>query len=352
MNKLRAAAICVTVMLLAPAGALAKTFTVAVGPPGKVPAHLDLSAFLPSALTVHADDSIRFQIHGFHDIAYLPTGMARPPLVIPEPGSRAGDIRDAAGAPFWFDSAPKLRVNPIVAQPAGTGLLDPTAYANSGLPSRSNLTGSYVLRFARPGTYRLYCLVHRGMTVVVRVVPRSRRIPAPAQVQATAQAQLRAALHLARRLEAFRSPRLTVLAGHDAGPVSWMRFFPEHLRIRVGQTVTFRVDSMMEPHTITFGPESYTGAIERTLDEPQPVPGGPPALMFNPLAVYPSEPPGAPLIYTGTNHGNGFLNSGMLDTDPHTPNPSSVRIRFTKPGTYHFECVIHPDMDGTVTVTP
>jgi plastocyanin len=55
---------------------------------------------------------------------------------------------------------------------------------------------------------------------------------------------------------------------------------------------------------------------------------------------------------TGTNHGNGFLNSGMLDTDPHTPNPSSVRVTFTRPGTYRFECVIHPDMDATVTVTP
>ncbi len=353
MRKLTAALIATFVMVvLAPAGALAKTFTVEVGPPGKLPAHLDLSAFFPSRLTVHVGDSVRFQINEFHTISYLPPGMTPPPLAIPEPGSRAEDLRDAAGTPFWFDSAPQLEVNPLVALPAGGGTLNPNAYVNSGLPNRSRPTGVYLLRFTQAGTFRLYCLVHRGMSMVVHVVRQGRRIPSTAQVRATARAQLHAAFALARRLERLRPPRLTVLAGHDAGPVSWMRFFPERLRIRVGQTVTFRVDSMMDPHTITFGPASYTSAIEQTLIEPQTTPGGPPAPVFNPLGVYPSDPPGTPLIYTGSNHGNGFLNSGMLDTDPHTPNPSEVRITFTRTGTYHFECVIHPDMDGTITVTP
>ena len=352
-RKLRAAVIAAVAALvaLAPASALAKTFTIDVGPPGHLPAHLDMDAFFPSALTVHVGDSVRFQIMGFHDVAYLPPGMARPPLAIPEPGATAGDVRDAARAPFWFDSAPRLQLNPAIALPAGGGTLDPARYANSGLPGRSQLTGTYLLRFTRPGTFRLDCLVHREMSVLVRVVAAGRAIPSPARVRAIAGPQQRAALRLAQRLERFTPPRLTVLAGHDAGPVVWMRFFPEHLRIRAGQTVTFEVDSNHEPHTITVGPDAYTGAIERTLVEPQPTADGPPAVVFNPLGVYPSEPPGAPLIYTGSNHGNGFLNSGMLDTDPHTPNPSQVQITFTKPGTYHYECVIHPDMDGTITVT-
>jgi plastocyanin len=273
-----------------------------------------------------------------------------PPFAIPEPGATVGDKLDAAGAPFWFDSAPRLELNPAIVLPAGGGALDPAAYANSGLTSRDKLTGSYLLRFAHAGTFRLYCLVHRGMSVLVRVVPKGRSIPSPAQVRATARAQLRAAIDRARHLERFKPARLTVLAGHDAGPVAWMRFFPQHLRIRVGQTVTFAVDSNHEPHTISFGPEAYTGAIERTLVAPQPTTDGPPALIFNPLGIYRSDPPGAPLLYTGANHGNGFLNSGMLDTDPHTPDPDRVRITFTKPGTYRFECVIHPDMDGTITV--
>jgi plastocyanin len=40
----------------------------------------------------------------------------------------------------------------------------------------------------------------------------------------------------------------------------------------------------------------------------------------------------------------------LLDTDPHAPSPDSVRITFTKPGTYDYECVIHPDMDGTIAL--
>jgi hypothetical protein len=177
---------------------------------------------------------------GFHDVAYLPPGMTPPPLAIPMPGTTVGGQRDAAGAPFWFDSAPELQVNPAVALPAGNGLLDPAAYTNSGLPSRTTLTASYRLRFARPGTFRLDCLVHRGMSVLVRVVPKARKIPSPARVRSLAREQLRAALTLARRLEHFKPPHLTVLAGHDDGPVAWMCFFPEHLRIRVGQTVSFR----------------------------------------------------------------------------------------------------------------
>lgn len=351
-HKLRAAVISAAAFaLLAPAGAVAKTFTVSVGPPRQLPAHLDMDAFFPSALTVHVGDSVRFAIHGFHDVAYLPPGAAPPPLAIPAPGVTSGNVRDPAGMPFWFDAAPRLEVNPAVGQAAGGSTLTPRRYMNSGLPSRNKLTETYVLRFTQAGSFRLFCLVHRGMSAIVRVVPRRRPTPSAAQVRATARAQLRAALRLARRLERIKPPRLEVLAGHDSGPVAWMRFFPEHLRIRAGQTVQFTVDSEHEGHTITFGPEAYTGAIERTLVEPQPVAGGPPALIFNPLGVYRSDPPGALLADTGTNHGNGFLNSGLLDTDPHTPNPSSVRITFTKPGTYRFECVIHPNMDGTVTVT-
>jgi plastocyanin len=201
------------------------------------------------------------------------------------------------------------------------------------------------------GTFRVGCLVHRGMSAVVRVVPRDRRIPSPARVQAAGRAQLRAALRRARRLARVHPAPGRVLVGHDAGPVAWMRFFPAHLRIRAGQTVTFAVDSHRDPHTVTFGPPAYTGAIERTLIAPEPGPSGPPALVFNALGAYPSDPPGPVPPYSGANHGNGFLNSGLMDTDPHTPNPARVRIRFTQPGTYHYECVLHPGMDATVTVT-
>lgn len=30
--------------------------------------------------------------------------------------------------------------------------------------------------------------------------------------------------------------------------------------------------------------------------------------------------------------------------------PSQVKIKFTKAGVYHYECEIHPNMDGTIIV--
>ena len=49
-------------------------------------------------------------------------------------------------------------------------------------------------------------------------------------------------------------------------------------------------------------------------------------------------------------HGNGFANIGGLDRDPTTPLPASGQIKFTTPGTYHYACLIHPFMHGTIIV--
>ena len=50
-----------------------------------------------------------------------------------------------------------------------------------------------------------------------------------------------------------------------------------------------------------------------------------------------SDPFGSPLIHAGANHGNGFVNSGMLDTNPHTPIhpkwPSGSRLPSSAPTT-------------------
>jgi plastocyanin len=53
-------------------------------------------------------------------------------------------------------------------------------------------------------------------------------------------------------------------------------------------------------------------------------------------------------VYNGT----GFINSGvMLPTDPNAK-PQPYKLTFTRPGTYEFDCLLHPGMDGTITVLP
>ena len=44
------------------------------------------------------------------------------------------------------------------------------------------------------------------------------------------------------------------------------------------------------------------------------------------------------------------MNAGIL-SNAGGPLPPSVKITFTKPGTYLYECVIHPKMDGKIIVT-
>ena len=71
---------------------------------------------------------------------------------------------------------------------------------------------------------------------------------------------------------------------------------------------------------------------------------------LNPFVVYPSEPGQLPPLGPA-NHGNGFLATGLLDTDSKSPFPNKATITFTTPGTYVYYCNIHqPDMKGTIVV--
>ena len=88
-------------------------------------------------------------------------------------------------------------------------------------------------------------------------------------------------------------------------------------------------------------PTSYIGAIADSFNLPQ----------FDPRGVYPSEPLGTIGQLTPTYHGNGFWNSGALDAQSATALVQpTAKVTFAQPGTYHFACMIHPVMRGTVTV--
>jgi plastocyanin len=187
------------------------------------------------------------------------------------------------------------------------------------------------------------------MKGVVKVLAKGKQVPTVAQDRAAASAQEAAAISQARKLAKVKPPAATVLAGNDgAGSVAWLRFFPQNLKIKAGTTVAFKAASQREVHTVTIGPAAYTMAIEKTFTTVHPNPMGPPTILLNPLAAYPSDPPPAP-TFTGANHGNGFENLGILAFGG--PNPSSAKVTFAKPGVFHYECVIHPGMDGTITVT-
>jgi hypothetical protein len=48
----------------------------------------------------------------------------------------------------------------------------------------------------------------------------------------------------------------------------------------------------------------------------------------------------------GTYDGDGFFSSGLLGAEPY----AEYSLRFSKPGTFKYACLLHPPMVGTVVV--
>lgn len=119
--------------------------------------------------------------------------------------------------------------------------------------------------------------------------------------------------------------------------------FPSKLTVKRGAVVTFFMSKATRAvHTATFGRSAYLSAIAKSVTSPSPAQH----------AWYPSDNPalGPPLV-SPTHHGNGFANTGVLDRDPGTKQIGpSGKLKFTTRGRYHYICLIHPFMRGTIVV--
>ncbi len=313
----------------------------------------EVDQFSLPQVTIHVGDKVRWVFRGFHDVVFpVQTNGHAPdvPLIVLDPTAVYQGFKDAAGNPFWFNGQRQLDLNPAAAFPQGGKTEDGTTLTSSGLPLGAGAQAPFILTFNKAGVFQYECAVHAGMDGTVRVVPRNKPIPS-ARADARAAARLLAAqARIAKRELRYHPPKNTVSAGHDLGSqIALDSFFPKTLRIHVGTTVTFVVASRSETHTFSFGPSAYLNGIANAFVIPILNKTGPPTLQFNPLLNFPSLPPPLP-PYDGTGHGNGYLNTGVMDTNPATPGPSRLRIKFTKAGTYRFICLIHPFMHGAIIV--
>jgi plastocyanin len=338
--------------------ASAATKTVDVGGHGfrGAPKNLQALAFLRTVVSVHVGDSVRFQIRGglIHTATFVPRGQSIPRFDALDPAHPVSGLTAANGVPFWFDSQPRPIVNPQAAFPTAGHTVTGGAYVNSGIPSDQAKGATFRVRFPKTGTFTFVCLVHPGMRGTVKVLPRSAHVPSHAQDAAAAQREIAAIVKEAKARAKTPVPAGRVDVGRTGHGLTINGMFPATTTVKAGQAVTFSMagQSRSEIHTVTVGPETVTAPVENAFITPVPNPTGPPTLAINPLAAFPSDPPPTLPPYTGTNHGNAFLNTGILDNDPVTQPPNSATLTFPTPGTYHFECVVHPNMDGTVVVTP
>jgi plastocyanin len=326
--------------------AAAVTKNVYAGPNAKLPNILSFNDFYRRTITVHQGDSVRWQFRGFHNVAFPARGQKPPPFNAQDSSTPITGVNDAAGQPFWFNGQPRLIVDPRSGLPSAGKTYDGSRLAGSGIP-QGDTAKPFTLKFTKRGAFSYVCTVHPHMRGTVRVVGRGVRIPTRLQDLRAAKAQLTAQQRLARRLANPRVPSGRVLGGSDRGKVNLLKFFPSRLTVRAGSAVTFSVPSAQEGHTFTFGPTAYVRDIIRNLVTPVPAAAGPPTLVFNPQAGFPSDPPPTLPPHTPTVHGNGFVNTGIIGADAPARTSS---LRFTTPGSYDYFCLLHPEMKATVVV--
>jgi plastocyanin len=350
-----AGAIAATLVLPAVAGAATKV--VYAGPPpsvnkivaktlGKSAATVsklnpDINAFFRQRVTINAGDTVSFQLMGFHTIDLPGKSGAALPLLVP--GKIVTGVNDAAGNPFWFNGhVPSIGLNLMLGARSGPNTYNGTQRIDSGLPLGSGAPKPLKVRFTKPGVYKYFCDVHPGMIGYVVVKAKGKPVPSAKQDTAALTAQVTTDALAAKKLLKTKQPPDHVSLGESGpGGVELYDMFPASLSVNPGAVVTFSMSKdSFETHTATFGPQKVLNQLATGFD----------GVAFPAQGVYPSDPT-QPIVVIPTSHGNGFGNVGALDENSRTPAiPSSRTIKFTTPGVYHFICLIHPFMHGTIIV--
>lgn len=335
-------------MAVLPAAAVARTKTAYAGGPVKWQLSLQkkygagVNNFLINRVTVNVGDTVvwdgKSMAAGFHSIDF--TGKAKADLPLFVPGAPVTGANDFAGNPFWFNGkAPKLSFNPALFAPSGGSTYNGSARVDSGLPVGK--PRDFKLTFTKAGVYKYFCDVHYGMVGYVVVRKKGQAIPGDSADKATLAKEEATYVKTAKKLDKTKIKGNNVSLGVSGpGGVEVFAMFPATLTVSSGTTVTFAMSKKTrDVHTATFGSKSVLTQLVKAFAPPAP----------SPIGLYPSDPPGTGTL-SGTSHGNGFANTGALDQDAATPLPPSGTIKFTQPGTYHFICLVHPFMQGTVVV--
>jgi plastocyanin len=310
-------------------GRAAVTFTVVAGAESPDMA-VQINDFIPKPITINVGDTVTWRVDSteFHTVTFL-SGAPQPDFVQP---TEAG-----------------LAITPLAAAPTGGREYDGTGIYSSGLLNKGD---TYSLTFTRPGTFDYVCLVHPNMKAQVVV----REAGAPADTPAATDAKV--APHVANDLATRALPlafqygtvqtttlptggtAIGVAAGAGDGHVAIMRFLPGNLTVHVGDTVVWTNQDPDTPHTVTF----FAGAMEaHEVVTPVPQPNGPPLLVLNPQVL---ERMGGETFDGSAMVSSGFLGGGSP--------VNTYSLRFTKPGTYEYLCLLHDEMGmkGTITVLP
>lgn len=263
---------------------------------------LQTADYYPSAITIDAGDSITWTNTAVepHTVSIPPAGMSLP-LGPPQP-------------------------------PVGGNVFDGTTYISSGF---FNKGATYTVRFTKPGTYKVYCLIHQPeMYATITVRPQGAALPenqaaytAAGLADFTIDINAAAASVLAFP---YAIDGIDLAAGIQPGAPNGPPTQSSVVRFLHGMTLdsttTIPVGTTLTWHNISQFP--HTVALPAA---GQPLPGGPP-----------TQPAAGGTTYDGST----YVNSGILGPG------STFSLTFTKAGTYAYYCLFHDDegMVGTVVV--
>ncbi len=319
-----------------PAGG--QVYTVLVGAE-KSSLGVSLMSFFPKTLQIHIGDTVEWKINSneIHTVTFL-AGSPMPDLIIPAPSGQV--------SPLMF--------NPAAAFPAvpSQNLYDGSTFVNSGIMGReAGQLQTFDLTFTQTGSFTYVCLIHGyAMSGTVQVVDSSVPVLSPKQVYSHANhdigkqwAKVPAVTREAKQQvqppvkNADGTTTYHVLAGYASENVMLMQFFPKHLNVRPGDTVTWTLPSNDEaPHTVTF----LNGNADPELILPVPQPLGPPLLLLNPEVLFPSNS----VLNNVPLNESDFFNSGLLS--PGGPTSFSLVIGNIS-GKQPYICILH-DTSGMV----
>jgi plastocyanin len=298
--------------------------------------------YYPNPITINVGDTVRYEFVAFHTVTFT-GGEPLPPLALP--GTEAGTL--ILNPRVNFSSLPPGQTSATYDGTQFINLIPEEGEGDEDAPPPS-----FTVTFTKAGTFGYFCAFHPGMRGEVVVTPSGAALPeTPTQAEARGKAELemtlaamRAQIGMAQPVQPAtteapgRSTTHSALAGLGSGfSVSALAFLPDRLTVRRGDLLAWTLADPFEVHTVTF----TSGDELPGLAEPAP---GPEGAMGPPTLVIPARvalPTGGD-TYTGT----GYLNSGLMFGG------ASFILRIDAPaGSYEYYCIIHPFMEGTITVT-
>ncbi len=228
-------------------------------------------------------------------------------------------------------------------------------FLNSGFLADGKTVTFKLSEDMAPGQYAFMCLVHGpAMTESVTVVDKATPVATPEAVIAAGKQELE---DLVTKVKA-KVDQVQSITGTDAliGATATeevpssasLNVVPKEITVKAGEKVTWAVEGF---HTISFNaPEDArpwlqfdsTGAL--VVNKKSYAPAASPEIPLpGPDA---GDPPRLP-VDAGTWNGEGYHSSGA----PFTGGQVVYSLAISKPGTYKYLCLVHPDMEGTLKVT-